>query len=90
MSKKQVPHPKAYLSSKRNVRTGLISRTKILSVLEDGRKRARDIAKETALSYDCVMYHLKALKKDRLVDKMGKTRPFTWGVTPFGQQRLSI
>jgi predicted ArsR family transcriptional regulator len=88
MSKKLTLHPKAYLTSRRNVKAGLISRTKILQVLEKGRKSAGDVAKETALSYDCVAYHLKALKKDHLVDKLTKSRPFTWGLTPFGQQKL--
>jgi predicted transcriptional regulator len=81
-------HPKAYLTSKRNVRAGLVSRSKILSALEKGRRSAGEVARETGLSYECVAYHLKAMKKDRLVDKIGKTRPFTWGLTPFGQQKL--
>jgi predicted transcriptional regulator len=89
MSKTLTLHPKAYLISRRNVRAGLISRTKILLVLEKGRRSVRDVAKETALSYNCVTYHLKAMKKDHLVDKMTKMRPFTWSLTPFGQQRLS-
>jgi predicted transcriptional regulator len=88
MSKSLAPHPKAYLISRRNVKAGLISRTKILLALEKGQKAAAEVAKEAALSYDCVAYHLHAMKKDRLVDKMTKVRPFTWGLTPFGQQKL--
>ncbi len=81
-------HPKAYLTSKRNVKAGLVSRSKILSALEKGRRSASEVAKETALSYKCVTYHLKAMRNDRLVDKVSKGRPFTWNLTPFGQQRL--
>ncbi|MGA8857207.1 MAG: winged helix-turn-helix domain-containing protein [Candidatus Bathyarchaeia archaeon] len=88
MPKAPAFHPKAYLTSKRNVKAGLISRSKILVVLERERKTASAIAKEASLSYECVTYHLKALKKERLVDKLTKTKPFTWGVTPFGQQKL--
>lgn len=88
MSKAPALHPKAYLTSRRNVRPGLISRTKILLVLEKQRKSARDIAKEAALSYECVAYHLKAMRKDSLVDRLTKTKPFTWGLTRFGQQKL--
>jgi predicted transcriptional regulator len=88
MARTLAPHPKAYLTSKRNVKAGLISRTKMLLALEKGRKSASEIAKEAALSYACVAYHLKAMKRDRLVDKLTKTRPFTWGLTPFGQQKL--
>lgn len=89
MSKRPTLHPKAYLTSKRNVKAGLISRSKILVVLEKEQRSTRAIAKEAALSYECVSYHLKTMKKERLVDKLTKARPFTWGLTPFGQQKLS-
>jgi predicted transcriptional regulator len=88
MSKRPALHPKAYLTSKRNMKAGVISRSKILIVLEREHKNARAIAKESALSYECVTYHLKAMKKERLVDKLTKEKPFTWGLTPFGQQKL--
>jgi predicted transcriptional regulator len=88
MSKRPTLHPKAYLTSKRNVKAGLISRSKILLTLENGRKSTRAIAQEAALSYECVSYHLKTMKKERLVDKLAKARPFTWGLTEFGQQKL--
>jgi predicted transcriptional regulator len=88
MPKAAAFHPKAYLTSKRNVKAGLISRSKILIVLERERKSARAIAREASLSYECVTYHLKTLKKERLVDKLTKTKPFTWALTPFGQQKL--
>jgi predicted transcriptional regulator len=88
MPKAPAFHPKAYLTSKRNVKAGLLSRSKILVVLERERKSASAIAKEASISYECVTYHLKALKKERLVEKLTKTKPFTWGLTPFGQQKL--
>jgi predicted transcriptional regulator len=88
MPKAPAFHPKAYLTSKRNVKAGLLSRSKILVVLEGEQKSASAIAKEASISYECVAYHLKALKKERLVDKLTKTKPFIWGLTPFGQQKL--
>jgi predicted transcriptional regulator len=88
MSRGLTLHPKAYLISKRNVKAGLITRTKILLALEEGRKIASAVASETALSYDCVAYHLNSMRKDRLVDRIAEKRPFTWGLTPFGQQKL--
>ena len=88
MPKALALHPKAYLTSKRNVKAGLLSRSKILVVLERERKSASAIAKEASLSYECVTYHLKTLKKERLVERLTKTKPFTWGLTPFGQQKL--
>jgi len=89
MPKAPAFHPKAYLTSKRNVKAGLLSRSKILVVLERERKSASAIAKEASISYECVTYHLKALKKERLVERLSKTKPFTWGLTPFGQQKLA-
>jgi predicted transcriptional regulator len=88
MPKAPAFHPKAYLTSKRNVKAGLLSRSKILVVLEGEQKSASAIAKEASISYECVTYHLKALKKERLVEKLTKTKPFIWGLTPFGQQKL--
>jgi predicted transcriptional regulator len=90
MTKSVSLHPKAYLKSKRNVRAGLISRSKILRTLEKGPRGTRDIARETALSYKCAAYHLGAMRKDRLVEKVGKRKPFSWQVTPYGQQSLAL
>jgi predicted transcriptional regulator len=89
MSKRTGLHPKAFLTSKRNVRAGLVSRSKILSGLERGHKSAPELAKETKLSYECVAYHLKAMKRDRLVERVSARKPFTWSMTRFGQQKLS-
>jgi len=88
MAKAPTFHPKAYLRSRRNVRAGLISRTKILVTLESARKKASQIANETGLSYECVAYHLKAMRKDRLVETPTHKKPFLWQLTPFGQQKL--
>ena len=90
MSKRLTVHPKAYLTSRRNVVTGLRSRTKILLALEKGRKTATELAKEAALSYNCVTYHLNAMRKDRLVAKIRTTKPFSWALTSFGQQELPM
>ena len=88
MSKRLTLHPKAYLTSKRNMKAGVISRSKILLVLEREHKNASAIAKESMLSYECVTYHLKTMKKERVVDRLTKEKPFTWGLTRFGQQKL--
>lgn len=88
MPKRSVLHPKAYLVSKRNVRAGLLARSKILVALEGSSRDAPQIAKATGLSYACVAYHLKALKKDRLVERMTGRKPFAWALTRFGQQKL--
>jgi predicted transcriptional regulator len=82
-------HPKAYLVSKRNVKAGLIARSKILVTLEKVSRNASQVAKETGLTYSCVSYHLKAMRKDRLVERATAHKPFTWTLTRFGQQKLT-
>jgi len=81
-------HPKAYLATKRNVKTGLRSRSKILFVLEEAKRGASDISKRSGLGYDCVIYHLRSMKKERLIER-SRQRPYVWALTMFGQQRLS-
>ena len=88
MAKRGALHPKAYLTSKRNVRAGLVARSKILLIVEKEPRSAPQIVKAAGLSYACVLYHLRALKKERLVERVSSRKPFTWDLTPFGQQKL--
>ena len=81
-------HPKAYLTTKRNVKAGLRARSKILFVLEEGKRGAPDLSKRSGLSYACVTYHLRSMTKERLVER-SRQRPYLWTLTKFGQQRLS-
>lgn len=80
-------HPNAYLSRKRNVKRGLISRTKILDVLEGERGKALAVAQEAQLNYRVVLYHLRLLEAEGIVSRKNG-RPFNWEVTGIGQQRL--
>lgn len=80
-------HPKAYLATKRNVKAGLRARSKILFVLEEAKRAAPDISKRSGLGYGCVTYHLRSMRKERLVER-SKERPYLWALTAFGQQRL--
>jgi predicted transcriptional regulator len=81
-------HPKAYLATKRNVKAGLRARSKILFVLEEAKRGASDISKRSGLGYDCIIYHLRSMRKERLVER-SRRRPFIWALTKFGQQRLN-
>ncbi len=81
-------HPKAFLTKRRNVRAGLASRTRILNSLENGAKSCRELCKDTTLSYYRVTYHLKSMRRERLVEKSGTRKPFRWSLTPYGQQEL--
>jgi len=86
MTKTEV-HPKAYLATKRNVKAGLKARSKILYVLEEAKRGAADISKRSGLTYNCVLYHLRSMIKERLVER-SRHRPYLWAITGFGQQRL--
>lgn len=81
-------HPKAHLTTKRNVKAGLRARSKILFVLEEARRGVSDISKKSGLGYSCVIYHLRSMRKECLVERTGR-RPYTWTITKFGQQRLA-
>lgn len=80
-------HPKAYLSRKRNVKRGLVSRSKILVVLEDKGDNAQTVAGESQLSYGVVLYHLRLLEAEGSVSRRNG-RPIHWSMTGLGQQRL--
>jgi DNA-binding transcriptional ArsR family regulator len=81
-------HPKAYLATKRNVKAGLRARSKILFVLEQAKRSAIDISKRSGLGYDRVMYHLRSMRKEQLVER-SRQRPYVWALTRFGQQGLN-
>ena len=80
-------HPNAYLKNTRNVSCGLVARTKILVLLEKQNNSASKIAKQTALSYGVVVYHLRLLKNEGTVGRKGLKR-FVWLSTGLGQKRL--
>jgi predicted transcriptional regulator len=84
---KETMHPNAYLKNIRNVHSGLVDRTKILALLERQGFNASKIAKESALSYGVVMYHLRLLKNEGTVERKGNRR-YVWLATGLGQKRL--
>jgi predicted transcriptional regulator len=81
-------HPKAFLTLKRNVRQGLLARTKIVLVLEKKASNAKNVMQETGLSYASVLYHLHLLEAENILTRKGK-RPYFWQLTGAGQQRLT-
>ena len=81
-------HPKAFLTLKRNVRPGLLARTKIVLVLEKKASNAKSVMRETGLSYASVLHHLRLLEAENILTRKGK-RPYLWELTGAGQQRLT-
>jgi len=72
----------------RNVRLGLVARTKIVLLLEKGRATTRALAEKIGLSYSAVLHHLHLLEKENIIGRKG-AKPFLWNLTGAGQQRLT-
>ena len=85
---KESYHPKAFLSLTKNVRLGLVARTKIVVFLEKDDFNARALAEKIGLSYSAVLHHLHLLETENIVGRKG-TKPFLWMLTGAGQQRLT-
>jgi len=81
-------NPKAYLRAIRNVRRGLVARSKILEVLEEVSATAGALAEETTLSYQAVLHHLRLLETEYIISRKTGKRPYCWELTGGGQQRL--
>ena len=88
MTLRKTWHPNAYLKEIRNVHGGLSARTKILVLLDRQAFNATHIAKESKLSYNVVMYHLRLLKSEGTIQRRGNRR-YVWISTGFGQKRLN-
>jgi hypothetical protein len=80
-------HPKAFLTEKRNVRLGLIARSRIARFLEEQTPDVKTIAKGTGMSYAAALHHLRLFESEKVVARKGK-RPFKWELTGAGQQTL--
>jgi predicted transcriptional regulator len=85
---KEPYHPKAFLSLKRNVRPGLIVRTRVVLLLEKRMLNAKSIAQKTELSYGVILHHLHLLEAENILVRKGN-RPYLWELTGVGQQRLT-
>jgi len=81
-------HPKAFLSLKRNVKPGLLARTKIVLILEKKASNAKSITEEIGLSYASVLHHLHLLEAENSITHKGR-KSYIWELTGAGQQRLT-
>jgi hypothetical protein len=81
--------PNAYLIRKRNVRLGLIARTKILESVKKQASSIKDIGLQSGLKYPVVLYHLRLLEEEKVIHRGGQKRPYTWSLTGLGQKRLT-
>ncbi len=81
-------NPNAYLNQKRNVRLGLAARTKILQVIEKQAFSIKDIRQASGFKYAVVLYHLRLLEEEKIVQRRGGKKPYSWSLTGAGQKRL--
>jgi len=80
-------HPNAFLSARRNIRPGLVARTKIVLLLEKGSLNTKALVQQTRSSYSSVRYHLRLLETEKIISHKGN-KPYSWELTGVGQQRL--
>ncbi|MCL2287931.1 MAG: winged helix-turn-helix domain-containing protein [Candidatus Bathyarchaeota archaeon] len=80
-------HPNAYLRKVRNVQCGLKTRTKILLFLDNQYCSTGELADKTGFSYNVVLYHLRLLCREGIVEHKGHRR-YVWLSTGVGQTRL--
>jgi len=85
---KESYNPNAYLTRKRNVRLGLVARTKILQIIEKQASTIADVGKARGLKYAVVLYHLKLLEEENIVQRKSGKKPYLWTLTGIGQKRL--
>jgi len=81
-------HPNAFLSTRRNIRPGLVARTKIVLLLEKKVLNTKALVEHTKLSYSSVRYHLRLLETEKIISHKGN-KPYSWELTGAGQQRLT-
>ena len=81
-------NPNAYLANRRNVRLGLVARTRILDVIEKKESTIKEVRQATGLKFAVVLYHLKLLEEETVVQRKGGKKPYSWMLTGVGQRRL--
>jgi len=81
-------HPKAFLLKTKNVKQGLVTRTKIASTLDKATCTASEVKGRTGVNYSSIMHHLHLMENEHIV-KRGNNRPYVWELTGAGQKRLA-
>jgi len=81
-------NPNAYLTQKRNVRLGLVARSKILQAIGENALSIKNIGEVAGLKYAVVLYHLRLLEEEKIVMRRSGKPPYSWSLTGLGQRRL--
>ncbi|GBC69184.1 hypothetical protein HRbin01_00878 [archaeon HR01] len=81
-------NPKAYLRRLKNVRRGVIARSKIIEALGDISLTVQQIHRRTGLSPQSVRYHLGNMLAEGIVSRKLSGRRAWWNLTGAGQKTL--
>jgi predicted ArsR family transcriptional regulator len=85
---KQAIRGRAYLRSLRNVRRGLLTRSRIIDVLSRKASTIQHIAEEVGLSESAVRRHLKNMLAEGVVEKLRFKGKILWRLSGSGQLDL--
>jgi len=72
----------------KNVKKGLVARTKIVSTLESLQCSVRTISERTGVHYSSILHHLHLMEGEHIVARNDK-KPYIWKLTGMGQKKLT-
>ena len=79
---------KAFLRSVRNVRKGILTRSKIIMMLSEKACTVDQLAEEIKLSKSSVRRHLRNMLAEGIVDKMKYHGKTLWKLSGYGQMTI--
>ena len=82
---KKIYESLAFLRTIRNVRKGLITRSKIINILKNNKFSAKEIAEKINMSYSAIRRQLKLMEREKIVRKIGRK----WSLTGYGQKEIT-
>lgn len=89
MSERTPPvHSRAFLRNVRNVRKGLLTRTRIIELLSEKAYTMGQLAKEVGLSESSIRRHLSNMFAEGIVEKIRYRGRTLWKLSGYGQLAL--
>lgn len=79
---------RAFLRSVRNVRKGILTRSRIIELLSEKAYTANQMAEEVGLSESAVRRHLKNMLSEGIVEKIRYRGKVLWKLSGYGQLAL--
>jgi len=81
-------NPKAYLTGMKNVRRGLVARSKLVEALAVKGLTIQELCKATDMRPGKARYHLQNMVRDGVVKKRRSGRRVVWELTGTGQASI--